>query len=58
MSPFGTYWLTLLQSTVEVVRDIVEREGLLGLYAGLNSSVVGIAVTNGASVQLGIVNLD
>ncbi|EIN10759.1 mitochondrial carrier [Punctularia strigosozonata HHB-11173 SS5] len=30
------------------ISDIVEREGFLGLYKGLNSSLLGIAVTNGA----------
>jgi solute carrier family 25 (peroxisomal adenine nucleotide transporter), member 17 len=32
---------------MEAVIDIVKREGLLGLYSGLESSLLGIAVTNG-----------
>lgn len=35
------------QSTYEAVKDIVKREGVLGLYGGLGSSLWGIAVTNG-----------
>ena len=35
------------QSTYEAVKDIVKREGVLGLYSGLGSSLWGIAVTNG-----------
>jgi len=35
------------QSTYEAVKDIVKREGFLGLYSGLGSSLWGIAVTNG-----------
>ncbi|KAM5534456.1 hypothetical protein V8D89_011923 [Ganoderma adspersum] len=31
----------------EAVLDIIKREGFLGLYSGLNSSLLGIAVTNG-----------
>lgn len=27
--------------------DIIKREGVLGLYSGLSSSLLGIAVTNG-----------
>ncbi|PCH40761.1 mitochondrial carrier [Wolfiporia cocos MD-104 SS10] len=36
------------KSTYEAVLDIIKREGLLGLYSGLNSSLLGIAITNGA----------
>ncbi|KAG7449237.1 mitochondrial carrier [Guyanagaster necrorhizus] len=32
---------------VQAVLDIVRREGITGLYSGLNSSLLGIAVTNG-----------
>jgi adenine nucleotide transporter 17 len=35
------------KSTIAVVLDIIKREGLLGLYSGLTSSLLGIAVTNG-----------
>jgi len=35
------------KSTYQVVMDIIKREGVLGLYSGLNSSLVGIAITNG-----------
>jgi adenine nucleotide transporter 17 len=35
------------QTTYEAVKDIVKREGVLGLYSGLGSSLWGIAVTNG-----------
>jgi len=31
----------------QAVVDIIKREGVLGLYSGLNSSLLGIAVTNG-----------
>ncbi|EJF62241.1 mitochondrial carrier [Dichomitus squalens] len=31
----------------EAVLDIIKREGFFGLYSGLNSSLLGIAVTNG-----------
>ncbi|EGN93068.1 hypothetical protein SERLA73DRAFT_190233 [Serpula lacrymans var. lacrymans S7.3] len=31
----------------QAVLDIIKREGVLGLYSGLNSSLLGIAVTNG-----------
>ena len=27
--------------------DIMKREGFFGLYSGLNSSLLGIAITNG-----------
>jgi len=36
------------KSTYQAVLDIIKREGVLGLYSGLNSSLLGIAVTNGA----------
>jgi adenine nucleotide transporter 17 len=35
------------KSTLQAIRDIVERGGLTGLYSGLNSSLLGIAITNG-----------
>lgn len=35
------------KSAVQAVLGIIQREGLLGLYAGLSSSLLGIAVTNG-----------
>jgi len=35
------------KSTVQAIKDIIEREGLTGLYSGLNSSLLGIAITNG-----------
>lgn len=35
------------KSTYQAVLDIIKREGALGLYAGLSSSLLGIAVTNG-----------
>lgn len=35
------------KSTLEAVIDIIKREGVLGLYSGLESSLLGIAVTNG-----------
>ncbi|TFK92846.1 mitochondrial carrier [Polyporus arcularius HHB13444] len=35
------------KTTYEAVLDIVKREGVVGLYSGLNSSLLGIAVTNG-----------
>lgn len=35
------------KSTSQAVLDIVKREGVRGLYGGLNSSLLGIAVTNG-----------
>ncbi|KAA1477276.1 peroxisomal membrane protein PMP47B [Dentipellis sp. KUC8613] len=35
------------KSTYQAVVDIIKREGVLGLYSGLNSSLLGIAVTNG-----------
>jgi len=36
------------KSAVDAALDIVEREGVLGLYTGLGSSLLGIAVTNGS----------
>ena len=39
--------LALGQTTIEAVLDIIKREGFFGLYSGLNSSLLGIAVTNG-----------
>ncbi|KAJ7283681.1 mitochondrial carrier domain-containing protein [Mycena rebaudengoi] len=35
------------KSVYQAVVDIVKREGLAGLYSGLSSSLLGIAVTNG-----------
>ncbi|KAH8830859.1 mitochondrial carrier [Flagelloscypha sp. PMI_526] len=35
------------KSTYQAVLDIIKREGVLGLYSGLASSLLGIAVTNG-----------
>ncbi|KXN90252.1 Peroxisomal membrane protein PMP47B [Leucoagaricus sp. SymC.cos] len=35
------------KSTFEAIVDIIKREGVLGLYSGLDSSLLGIAVTNG-----------
>ncbi|KAJ7180039.1 mitochondrial carrier domain-containing protein [Mycena crocata] len=35
------------KSVYQAVVDIVKREGALGLYSGLSSSLLGIAVTNG-----------
>ncbi|KAI0650824.1 mitochondrial carrier [Trametes meyenii] len=35
------------KTTYEAVLDIIKREGIVGLYSGLNSSLLGIAVTNG-----------
>lgn len=32
---------------IQAVLDILKREGITGLYSGLNSSLLGIAVTNG-----------
>jgi hypothetical protein len=40
LGPRGT------QSTYQAVVDIIKREGPLGLYSGLSSSLLGIAVTN------------
>ncbi|EED15115.1 peroxisomal membrane protein Pmp47, putative [Talaromyces stipitatus ATCC 10500] len=33
-------------STLDAVRHIIQREGISGLYAGLNSALFGISVTN------------
>ncbi|KAK2466190.1 hypothetical protein APHAL10511_001832 [Amanita phalloides] len=35
------------KSTRQALLDIIKREGISGLYSGLNSSLLGIAVTNG-----------
>ncbi|KAF8320723.1 mitochondrial carrier [Clavulina sp. PMI_390] len=35
------------KSTYEAITDIIKSEGITGLYSGLNSSLLGIAVTNG-----------
>ncbi|KAH6914933.1 peroxisomal membrane protein [Coprinopsis sp. MPI-PUGE-AT-0042] len=35
------------KSTYQAVVDIIKREGITGLYSGLDSSLLGIAVTNG-----------
>jgi len=35
------------KSTYQAVIDIIKREGVVGLYSGLNSSLLGIAITNG-----------
>ncbi|TFK43557.1 mitochondrial carrier domain-containing protein [Crucibulum laeve] len=35
------------KTTYQAVLDIIKREGVLGLYSGLSSSLLGIAVTNG-----------
>ncbi|KAJ3722988.1 peroxisomal membrane protein [Lentinula raphanica] len=35
------------KSVYEAVLEVLEREGILGLYSGLSSSLLGIAVTNG-----------
>ncbi|KAH9854946.1 mitochondrial carrier [Lenzites betulinus] len=35
------------KTTYEAVLDIIKREGIVGLYSGLNSSLLGVAVTNG-----------
>lgn len=39
--------LLAFQSVYQAVLDIVKREGVTGLYSGLSSSLLGIAVTNG-----------
>jgi len=46
-----------LQSVYQAVVDIIKREGVLGLYSGLNSSLLGIAVTNGYASWIMIRNL-
>ena len=33
-------------NTIQAVKRIIEREGLAGLYAGLESALFGITVTN------------
>ncbi|TFY81880.1 hypothetical protein EWM64_g2129 [Hericium alpestre] len=35
------------KSVYQAVIDIIKREGIVGLYSGLNSSLLGVAVTNG-----------
>jgi len=35
------------KSTYGAVVDVLKREGFFGLYSGLNSSLLGIAITNG-----------
>jgi len=35
------------KSTFEALVDVLKREGFFGLYGGLNSSLLGIAITNG-----------
>lgn len=35
------------KSTYQVIVDVLKRDGFQGLYNGLNSSLLGIAVTNG-----------
>ncbi|KAI0059631.1 mitochondrial carrier [Artomyces pyxidatus] len=35
------------KTTYQAVLDIIKREGIMGLYSGLQSSLLGIAVTNG-----------
>jgi adenine nucleotide transporter 17 len=41
-----------LQSTYGAVVDVLKREGFFGLYSGLNSSLLGIAITNGCVTAL------
>ena len=41
----------LSQTVYEAVVDIIKREGIHGLYSGLNSSLLGIAVTNGCVLR-------
>ena len=41
---------TIFQSTYQAIVDVLRREGLFGLYNGLNSSLLGIAVTNGCVI--------
>ncbi|QRW05066.1 mitochondrial carrier protein [Ceratobasidium sp. AG-Ba] len=40
------------QSTYQAILDVIQTEGLRGLYSGLNSSLLGIAVTNGKGTAL------
>ena len=47
MSYAQSMMLLVSQSVYDAVLDIIRREGILGLYSGLNSSLLGIAVTNG-----------
>ncbi|KAJ7638795.1 mitochondrial carrier domain-containing protein [Roridomyces roridus] len=35
------------KSTYQAILDIIKREGAMGLYSGLSSSLLGVAVTNG-----------
>jgi len=35
------------KSAYQAIVDIIRREGVLGLYSGLSSSLLGVAVTNG-----------
>jgi len=35
------------KSVCHAIVDTVKREGVLGLYSGLSSSLLGVAVTNG-----------
>ncbi|KAK7470679.1 hypothetical protein VKT23_002101 [Stygiomarasmius scandens] len=35
------------KSVYDAVKEVLEREGIWGLYSGLSSSLLGIAVTNG-----------
>jgi hypothetical protein len=42
------------QSVYQTVLNIIKREGVLGLYSGLSSSLLGIAVTNGYWVTVTI----
>jgi len=41
----------IIQSTYQAIVDIIKREGALGLYSGLSSSLLGIAVTNGCVLE-------
>lgn len=34
------------ESLIVAAKKIIEREGIAGLYSGVNSSLVGIGVTN------------
>lgn len=35
------------QTIYQAVLDIIKKEGVLGMYSGLSSSLLGVAVTNG-----------